>query len=152
MLELIQGMPDNVVAVKASGKVTGDDYDRLLIPLIEGKLKTHEKIRVLYVLGTDFDGFTAGAMWDDAKIGLRHLTAYERIAMVTDVNWIAGAVKFFAFMIPCPTSIFGNERLAEAKAWLIELFVQGLTMNPLLRNRGKFPIMESRNARLSGTS
>ena len=120
MLELIQGMPDSVVAVKASGKVTGEDYDGLLIPIIEGKLRSHDKIRVLYVMGPDFDGFTAGAMWDDAKIGLKHLTAYERVAMVTDVNWIACAVKFFAFMIPCPTRIFGNDRLSEAKAWLVE--------------------------------
>jgi hypothetical protein len=120
MLEIIQGMPDNVVAVSASGKVTGDDYDYLLIPLIEGKLKTNEKVRVLYVLGPEFSDFTAGAIWDDAKIGLRHFTAYERVAMVTDVNWIAGAVKFFAFMFPCPVRIFGNDRLAEAMAWISE--------------------------------
>ena len=120
MLEIIQGMPDNVVAVSASGKVTGEDYDYLLIPLIEGKLKTLKKVRVLYVLGPEFTDFTAGAMWDDAKIGLRHFTAYERIAMVTDVNWILGAVKFFTFMFPCPVRIFGNERLSEAMAWISE--------------------------------
>jgi hypothetical protein len=120
MLEIIQGMPENVVAVSASGKVTGEDYEYLLIPLIEGKLKTHEKIRVLYVLGQEFTDFTAGAMWDDAKIGLRHLTAYERVAMVTDVNWIAGAVKFFAFILPCPVRIFGNDKLSEAMAWISE--------------------------------
>ncbi len=120
MLEIIQGMPDSVVAVSARGNVTGDDYDTLLIPLIEGKLKTHEKVRVLYVLGPEYTGFTAGAMWDDAKIGLRHLTAYERVAVVTDVNWIAGAVKFFAFMCPCQIRIFGNDKLSEAIAWISE--------------------------------
>jgi hypothetical protein len=120
MLEIIQGMPDNVVAVSAGGKVTGDDYGYLLIPLIEGKLKTHKKIRVLYVLGPEFTEFTAGAMWDDAKIGLRHFTAYEKIAMVTDVSWIIGAVKFCTFMLPCPVRIFANDRLSEAMAWLIE--------------------------------
>jgi SpoIIAA-like len=120
MLDIIQGMADNVVAVSATGKVTGDDYDRLLIPLIEGKLRTYDKIRLLYVLGPGFDGFTAGAMWDDAKIGLKHLTAYERIAVVTDVGWVAGAVKFFAFTIPCPVRVFGNDWLAAAKSWLAE--------------------------------
>ena len=120
MLEIIQGMPDNVVAVNASGKVTGEDYDRLLIPIIEGKLRSHDKIRFLYQLGPDFDGFTAGAMWDDAKIGFKHLTAYERVAVVTDVNWVACAVKFFAFMTPCPVNIFANDRLAEAKSWISE--------------------------------
>ena len=48
MIEIIQGLPDNVVAVTASGKVTGEDYDSVLIPVIEEKLKKHDKIRVLY--------------------------------------------------------------------------------------------------------
>jgi hypothetical protein len=120
MLDIIQGMADNVVAVSATGTVTAEDYDRVLIPAIEGKLRIYDKIRVLYQLGPEFDGFTAGAMWDDAKIGLKHLTAYEKIAVVTDVGWVAGAVKFFAFTIPCPVMVFGNEWLAEAKRWLSE--------------------------------
>lgn len=119
MIEIIQGLPDNVVAVSASGKVTGEDYDGLLIPVIEEKLKRHEKIRLLYALGTDFTGFTAGAMWDDAKIGLRHLSAYEKVAIVSDVSWIAGAAKFFSFIIPCPVKIFGADGLAEAKEWIV---------------------------------
>lgn len=90
MIEIIQGLPDNVVAVTASGKVTGEDYDSVLIPVIEEKLKKHDKIRVLYVLGPDVSGFTAGAMWDDAKIGIRHLTAYEKVSVVSDANWITG--------------------------------------------------------------
>ena len=120
MLEIIQRMPDNVVAVSARGNITGDDYDTLLIPVIEEKLKTHEKIRLLSVLGPEYTGFTAGAMWDDAKIGLRHLRAYEKVAVVTDVHWISGAVKFFAFMCPCQVRIFGNNRLSEAQVWISE--------------------------------
>jgi hypothetical protein len=120
MLSIIQGMPDNVVAVNASGKVTGEDYDNVLIPAIEDKLKQQAKIRLLYVLGPDFSGFTAGAMWDDAKIGIRHLTAYEKIGVVSDVSWVLNAVKFFSFIIPCPVKTFGNDRLTEAKAWIGE--------------------------------
>jgi hypothetical protein len=120
MLEIIFGMPENVVAVDARGKVTGEDYENVLVPLIEGKLRTFDKIRVLYVLGTYFDSFTAGAMWDDTKIGLKHLTAYERIAVVTNVNWVAGAVKFFSFMMPCPVRVFGNDSLHQAKEWISE--------------------------------
>ena len=118
MIEILSDMPDNVLAVSAKGKVTGEDYDKVLIPLLEEKLKGHEKIRLLYHLGKDFSGFTAEAMWDDTKVGIRHLTAFEKIAVVSDVEWIAGAVKVFAFIIPCPARIFGNEGLSEAKAWV----------------------------------
>lgn len=118
MIEIISDMPENIVAVSASGKVTGEDYDKVLIPGLEEKLKGHKKIRLLYHLGKDFSGFTAEAMWDDTKVGIRHLTAFEKIAVVSDVEWIVGAVKVFAFVIPCPVRIFGNEGLLEAKAWV----------------------------------
>ncbi len=120
MIEIIQGMPENIVAVSASGKVTGKDYDNVLIPAIEDKLKKHGKIRVLYMLGPDFTGFTAEAMWDDAKIGIKHLTAYEKVAVVSDVVWVVNAMKFFSFIMPCPVKTFGNDRLPEARNWICE--------------------------------
>lgn len=118
MIEIIPDMSENVVAVSAKGKVTGEDYDNVLIPAIEDSLLRNKRIRVLYQLGPDFSGFTAEAMWGDAKVGIRHLTAFEKIAVVSNVTWIINAVKIFAFVIPCPVKIFSNEQLSEAKAWV----------------------------------
>ena len=118
MLELIPNMPENVLGVKAEGKVTGEDYDRVLIPALEDLLKRHKRIRVLYQLGPDFSGFTAEAMWDDAKVGIQHITAFEKIAVVSDVDWIVAAVKIFAFVIPCPVKVFSNEAHFQARAWV----------------------------------
>ncbi len=120
MLEIIQDMPDNVVAVRASGKVSGKDYDDVLIPAVEGGIKRHGKVRVFYQLTRDFSGFTAEAMFDDAKLGIRHLTEFEKIAVVTDADWTSRTVQFFSLFIPCPVKIFGNNDMSEAKAWLIE--------------------------------
>ncbi len=120
MLELIQEMPENVVAIRASGKVTGEDYDNVFIPAVEEKLAVQDKIRILYHLGEELSGFTGGAMWDDAKVGIRHLSAFEKMAIVTDASWIAGAVKVFALVIPCPVKLFSNDQLSDAKAWVSE--------------------------------
>jgi hypothetical protein len=120
MLELIQDMPENVVGIRAIGKVTGEHYEKVFIPALEEKLKESEKIRILYHLGEDLTGFTAGAMWDDAKVGIRHLSSFEKMAIVSDVNWITGAVKIFALVIPCPVKIFPNDQLSKAKAWVGE--------------------------------
>ena len=120
MLEIIQNMPDFVVAVRASGQVTGKDYEEILIPAVESSLKRHEKIRVLYQLDRDFSGFTAEALFDDARIGLRHRSAFEKIAVVTDVDWIEKSVHFFSLFVPCPVRIFGNHDLSIAKAWLLD--------------------------------
>jgi len=118
MIEMIPGMPDEIVAVSAKGTVTGEDYENVLVPAIEDRLKRHQKIRMLYELGREFSGFTAAAMWDDAKVGMRHLIAFEKIAVVSDVDWIAGAVRIFAFVIPCPVRVFRNHKLTDAKNWV----------------------------------
>lgn len=120
MIEIIPDLPENIVAVVASGKVTGEDYEKVLISAIEDKIRAHGKIRMLYQLGPDFTGFTSGAMWDDAKVGIWHLTAFEKVAVVSDVDWIIDAVKIFKFAIPCPVKTFRNEEFSEAKTWISE--------------------------------
>lgn len=120
MLKLMNDWPDNVVAVSASGQISGKDYDDVLIPAVESSVKKHGKIRVLYQLSRDFTGFTAEAMFDDAKLGILHRTDFEKIAVVTDANWILRAVQAFSLFIPCPVRVFRNKDMSGAKIWLIE--------------------------------
>jgi hypothetical protein len=118
MLEISSEILANLVVVVAHGKVTGEDYEKVLIPAIEEKLKTHKKIRLLYQLDKDFSGLTAEAIWDDAKLGFSHLMAFEVVAVVTDIFWIADAVKFFGFFLRCPVKVFKNDELTEARMWV----------------------------------
>jgi len=118
MIELLPNLPSEVVGFIASGRVTANDYESVVFPAIESKLEEHGKVRILYHIGPKFSGFTAGAMWDDAKVGLAHLRAWEKIAIVTDVDWIRGAVGIFRFLIPCPVKMFSNSEFAEAKDWI----------------------------------
>jgi hypothetical protein len=119
MIEITSGTPDKLLVAVAHGKVTAEDYEKVLIPAVEARLKAHKKIRFLYQLDKDFSGFTAGAMWDDAKLGLGHLTAFEVIAVVTDVHWISDALKFFGVLMRCPVKAFTNDQLAEAMEWAV---------------------------------
>lgn len=118
MINISSGTPENLVIAVAHGKVTGDDYERVLIPAIETALKTHKKIRLLYQLDKDFTGFTAKAVWDDARLDLAHLAAFETVAIVTDVHWITEAVEFFGFFMHCAIRVFSNDRLGEARDWV----------------------------------
>ncbi len=47
-----------------------------------------------------------------------HLTQWEKIALVSDVNWILTATKVFGFLMPCPIKIFSNNELSEAEEWI----------------------------------
>jgi hypothetical protein len=118
MIELMSGLPDNVLGLSASGEVTAEDYVRTLIPAIEERIGRHGKIRLLYHLGPAFTGYSMGAMWDDAKVGMAHLFDFEKIAVATDVDWCRHAVRLFGLLIPCPVKLFANADLAAAKAWV----------------------------------
>ncbi|HOA68631.1 MAG TPA: STAS/SEC14 domain-containing protein [Methanosarcina thermophila] len=120
MIEIIEGLPDNVVAVRVSGEVTGDDYSKVLIPAIEDKIQKYGKIRMLYQMDKELEWFTISAMQEDAKVGIRNLTAFEKIAVVSDVDWMNSAVGLFKFIIPFPVRTYKNEELSEAKAWISE--------------------------------
>lgn len=120
MLELIDDLPDHIVGVKASGQVTADDYQNVLNPAIESVLAKHKKVRILYQVGPSFTGFSAGAMWDDMKIGIAHFSAWEKVAVVTDVEWLIHATRFFAFAMPCPAKVFAVREFDQARRWILE--------------------------------
>ncbi|NOX80048.1 MAG: STAS/SEC14 domain-containing protein [Deltaproteobacteria bacterium] len=118
MVKKIPDLPDNVIGFTAEGTVTANDYESVIIPALEALLSRHGKARFLYHLGEDFAGFELGAMWDDTKLGLKHLADWERFALVSDVEWIRAAVKIFGFAIPGHVRVFHNRELAEATRWV----------------------------------
>ena len=118
MLELIDGLPDNVVGVKAIGEVEDDDYDDVLVPAIDAARSAHDKIRLLYVLGPEFTGYEADAMWEDTKLGARTFTSYDKVAVVTDTDWLRRTVKAFGWMMPGEVKVFPAGSLAEATTWV----------------------------------
>jgi hypothetical protein len=44
----MRDLPDNVLGVLAIGKITGTDYETILISALDEKLKSNTKIRILY--------------------------------------------------------------------------------------------------------
>ncbi|HZK97193.1 MAG TPA: STAS/SEC14 domain-containing protein [Prolixibacteraceae bacterium] len=120
MLILMNDLPDNVLGVSAEGKITGIDYETVLIPVLEEKLKANKKIRMIYQLGNDFSGFDMSALLDDAKMGMKHLSAWDRIALVSDHEMINSFAKFFGYLMTCELRIFKNDELEEAKKWISE--------------------------------
>jgi hypothetical protein len=120
MIKLMNELPDNVLGVSAEGKITGADYETILIPAVEIKLKAYKKIRLLYHLGAKFTEFELSAMLDDTKIGMKHLSQWDKIALVSDHQFINIFAKFFGYMLSCEIRIFPDADLAEAKKWVCE--------------------------------
>lgn len=118
MIKTIPDLPAGVLGFEVSGEVTADDYHTVVIPAVEKAAAGDAKMRMLYHVAPGFEKYDLEAMWDDTKVGLKHLTAWEKIAVVTDVGWIRSVLKAFGLMMPGEVRVFDNEQLEQAKDWL----------------------------------
>jgi hypothetical protein len=116
--EEIEDLPGDVVALRAVGIITAKDYRDMLIPLVEEKLKSHSKIKCLIVLGEEYMTYTGDAAWTDMKFGLGHVKDFSRVALVTNIGWIAKAARLFMPLMPFDFETFALAELEIAKEWI----------------------------------
>jgi hypothetical protein len=88
MLKTMAGLPPGVLGFEVNDALHADDYRDVLLPAVEGIIRRGEKVRSVLVFQR-FDGLSGGALWQDLKLGVEHLTHWERIALVTDIDWMA---------------------------------------------------------------
>jgi hypothetical protein len=118
MITLLKDFLDNVLAAKADGHITCEDYDSVLVPAAKAAFASNEKLRVYYEIGKYFTGIDAGAMWEDFALGVGHLLRWKRMAVVTDEGWIKNAAAAFSIFMPCRVKIFPLAESAQARAWV----------------------------------
>jgi hypothetical protein len=109
--------PDGVIAFRAVGTVVAEDYHRVLRPAVDAAVAEHDRIRIVFELGPEFDGYSAAAAWEDLKLWGPHLTKWERCAVVSDHRLIVDAVKAFRFVMPGEVRVFAAGELEGALAW-----------------------------------
>jgi phosphoserine phosphatase len=118
MIERLEGFPPDVVAVAGKGQVTRGDYEQILIPAVELALRSHRKVNVYYELGPEFVGMDPGAAWQDFKEGFRHFFRWDKMALVTDVEWIRRTINGFSVFMPGELRVFPYAERAAARTWI----------------------------------
>jgi hypothetical protein len=136
MLEKLENLPAGIEGLKAVGKVTREDYEKVFEPLLDDARRDGRRIRLLYELGKEFDGYTPSAAWEDAKLGLHSMRLFDGCAIVTDVAWIRESTRLVGFMLPCPVHVFSNDELETAIQWLAALPEGAATSHRLLPGLG----------------
>lgn len=120
MVARIEGMPAGTIGLRASGKLTREDYREVLEPALREAVESGE-VRCLFLL-TDFEGLEPRALLEDAKtglgLGIGHHSAWKRLALVTDVDWVAKAMHMFAWLTPGELMICEPDELEKAKSWV----------------------------------
>ncbi|NOX95777.1 MAG: STAS/SEC14 domain-containing protein [Alphaproteobacteria bacterium] len=116
MFEILPKSNEEALAIKASGKLSADDYEKVLIPKLNELFKAHKRVRLMVEFSDDFACWSsAEAAWDDAKIGLEHPNDFEKIALVGAPAWIKLGMKFYCLFFRGEVKAFAGD--AEAEAW-----------------------------------
>ena len=121
MIRLLRDMPAGVLGLEAVDDVEKEDYQNVIAPAIDAAIAEHGNVRLVYVLGREFDEYEGEAVWEDLKLGARHTTAFERIAVVTDARWAGPAIKIFSVLWPGQARAFPLSELEAAKQWAAEV-------------------------------
>jgi hypothetical protein len=123
VIERLDDQPAGVLAFRASGKITRDEYREMMAP-IYAALERGEKLKIYFELAHEFDGLDLGALWEDLKaagsVGLKHRSSWQRMALVTDKSWIRHAAGVVGPLAPGEFRLFDPDQTAEAKRWIAE--------------------------------
>ncbi len=107
-----------IVTLKFRGKVSKADYEEF-VPQIEYLMKGDAKIRLLIELH-DFEGWTAGAMWEDTKFAARHFNDIERLAVVGEARWERSMTTFIKAFTMAAVKYFDMQNVDQAHQWIRE--------------------------------
>jgi hypothetical protein len=118
MLKRIPDMPAGTVGFEAVGEVDDDDFEGAVEPVLRREIADGHKIRLLYLLGPGMREYEADTLAEDAKFAVRHPTSYERVAVVSDEDWLRPALRVLSVVVPGQLRAFPVAQLAAAREWL----------------------------------
>jgi hypothetical protein len=117
MFTLIDELPDHVIGIDTSGKMTTSDYRDVFIPAVKKKLESHDRIDVVCRFEKGWDGIEAGAVWQDIQTGLGNIGHWGRIAIIIDSDWIENTIDVFKHLWPGHLKHFDLDGFEQACAW-----------------------------------
>jgi len=118
MIEILPQSEGNLIAIQFGGKLTLDDYEKIWVPRLEETIERFEKVRVLIYLDETFDGWETAVIWEDAKVGLKNIKAFEKIALVGGPDWMAKMTDLLGHLMPGSVKSFPSGELEEAYGWI----------------------------------
>lgn len=122
---MFQEIPVNdkhIIAFKAIGKLTHDDYQTFL-PGLESKIEKAGDVSMLLQL-EDFHGWELAAAKDDYAFGKKYAQSFKRMAIVGERHWGRWLVIFARPFSEAEVRYFDRDQMSEAWAWLRESFAK----------------------------
>lgn len=120
MIRQLTDKPTNIVAFSAEGEVTEQDFKEVVFPAVERVVTRTGELNYLMVINTPLSSFQMGAGLQDALLGLKQLTNWNRVAIVSDSEAINKFTDLFSVLVPGEFRGFPKEQLDAAVTWVSE--------------------------------
>lgn len=120
MITIIENLPENMVGFRATGEVTADDFKNTLIPEVERFIADKDKLNYMLVVDTDLSNFMTGAWFQDAFLGLKTLTKWNRAGIVTTSEGVQKFTEIFSKLMIGEFKGFDHADYDTAVHWVSE--------------------------------
>lgn len=107
-----------MVGFKASGEVTKSDFEQVVNPTVENLVNKQGDLNYLLVLDTSIKDFTAGAWLQDALLGVKNITKWNRAAIVSDSEGVKKFTDAFSAVVPGEFRGFAANEQQQAIDWV----------------------------------
>jgi hypothetical protein len=118
MVQLITDLPEHVAAYRASGAISKEEYDDVVIRRVEEVAAHFDQINFLVLLETGFDNYSLGAFMDYIKVSFEHFTQWNRMAIVTDEEVVRSGYHTLGHFVHGEIRTFPLSEYQIARDWV----------------------------------
>ena len=118
MITIMEESNGAMLAVTATGTVTGEDYTEVWIPALQKTITEHGKSNALLYMDENFKGWDLKAMWEDTKFGIAHRNDFEKLAVVGGPSWVEWGTKVARLLVSGEVKTYPADKLQEALKWV----------------------------------
>lgn len=116
MINIIENTPPNIAAFVAKGEVNQDDFDKVFEE-VRKVIRKEDELNYLLKLDTSVKNFSLGAWIQDIWLGIKHLTKWNRCAIVTDDDMVKEVTEITNKLAIAEFKTFKKKELEKAIQW-----------------------------------
>lgn len=117
MIDVLPGLPSNVIGFKATGEVTKDDYEKVVFPGIRKHTDASRELNFVFFVDTPLKNFSPGAWIRDIWLQVKKLAAWHKVAIISDVETVRRFTDTISHLLPGEYKGFLSAQLDEAVRW-----------------------------------
>lgn len=116
MIEFMPESHDDLVCLRAIGKLTDAEYKKM-IPQLEAVIAQHGTLRIYCDL-VALEGWELAAAWDDFAFGVKHWNDFTRAAIVGNKRWEELSAIIGDKLMKADVKFFPAEEKDAAMEWV----------------------------------